>query len=227
MYSKFISVAFVLAATLASTSAVVYPRGDNDVTPTPPMMPTVTPTTTLTPTTTSPSSTTPKTSTTPSPTTTLTPTTTTKPPTTTPTPTPTTTVTPTVRPTGTGKPDGHPNKASAPSVPCDGAQPWQANLAYSAGAQVIFNNQLWTASQWSYNNNPESAAGAWTLNGACNQPISNKVDCTGIPAWNKSTAYPGASKVTFNGHLWISTQWTESNSPGDTSGTWKDLGACN
>ncbi|KAG1815143.1 uncharacterized protein BJ212DRAFT_258534 [Suillus subaureus] len=100
-------------------------------------------------------------------------------------------------------------------------------LISHAGAQVIFNNQLWTANQWSYNNNPESAAGAWTVNGFCSQPISNKVDCTAIPAWNQPTAYPGGSKVTFNGHLWISTQWTQSNKPGDTSGTWKDLGACN
>ncbi|KAG2352990.1 hypothetical protein BDR07DRAFT_1311679, partial [Suillus spraguei] len=52
-------------------------------------------------------------------------------------------------------------------------------------------------------------------------------DCTGVPAWNQFTAYSGGSKVIYNGHLWISTQWTESNKPGDASGTWKDLGACN
>ncbi|KAG2104393.1 uncharacterized protein F5147DRAFT_615201 [Suillus discolor] len=199
-----------------------------------------TPITSSTPTSSTPTTSSPTTSTTPPPSTTSShPTTTFTHPTTIPSsipitpttsPTPSTSVTPTSKPSETGKPSGQPSKAPSPSVPsqsCDGVQPWQVNLAYSAGTQVIFNNQLWTANQWSYNNNPESAAAAWTLNGICNQPISNKVDCTGIPGWNKSTAYNGGSKVTFNGQLWISTQWTESNSPGDASGTWKDLGACN
>ncbi|KAG0707922.1 hypothetical protein DFH29DRAFT_994552 [Suillus ampliporus] len=116
--------------------------------------------------------------------------------------------------------------STAAQVSCNGFQPWQVNLAYNGGSQVIFNNQLWTAKQWSYNNNPESSATEWTQNGVCNQPISNKVDCTGIPAWSQGTSYSGGAKVTFNGHLWISTQWTSSNKPGDTSGTWKHLGAC-
>ncbi|KAG0707920.1 hypothetical protein DFH29DRAFT_1065965 [Suillus ampliporus] len=139
-------------------------------------------------------------------------------------------ITETGKPSDTNKPDGKPGKptqSGANSVSCDSFQPWQVNLAYTGGSQVIFNNQLWTAKQWSYNNSPESAAAEWSLNGVCNQPISNKVDCTGIPAWNQSTAYSGGAKVTFNDHLWISTQWTSSNKPGDASGTWKDLGACN
>ncbi|KAG1900314.1 uncharacterized protein F5891DRAFT_1188630 [Suillus fuscotomentosus] len=245
MFSKFISVAFILAATLAPSSAVVFPRDPQAGT----LTPTITPTTMSTPTTTSLSSTTPTTSSKPvTPTTSTTPTST---PTTSITPPPSTTsshpttivtppatipssipITPTTSstPTTSVNPAAQPSKASSPSVlsvTCNGIQPWQVNLAYSAGAQVIFNNQLWTANQWSYNNNPQSAAAAWTLNGFCTQPISNKVDCTGIPGWVKSTAYNGGSKVTFNGQLWIATQWTESNSPGDASGTWKDLGVCN
>ncbi|OAX38474.1 hypothetical protein K503DRAFT_691493, partial [Rhizopogon vinicolor AM-OR11-026] len=51
-------------------------------------------------------------------------------------------------------------------------------------------------------------------------------NCAGVNPWNKSTAYPRGSQVTFNSHLWVSVQWTSSNSPGDTSGTWKDMGAC-
>lgn len=90
---------------------------------------------------------------------------------------------------------------------------------------MTFKNQLWTANQWNYNSNPDSAAGAWTLNGVCNPSVTPK-DCSKVVAWNKSTAYPGGSSVTYNGHLWTSTQWTSSNSPGDTSGTWKDMGAC-
>ncbi|KAG1741496.1 uncharacterized protein EDB91DRAFT_1336322 [Suillus paluster] len=116
--------------------------------------------------------------------------------------------------------------STAAQVSCDGFQPWQANLAYNGGSSVIFNNQLWTAKEWSYNNNPESSAAQWTQKGCCIQPISNKAVCTDIPTWGKGTNYSGGAKVTYNGHLWISTQSTQSNSPGDTSGTWKDLGAC-
>ncbi|KAG2340953.1 hypothetical protein BDR05DRAFT_966200 [Suillus weaverae] len=119
-----------------------------------------------------------------------------------------------------------PPPATAAQVSCNSFQFWQADLAYNGGSSVIFNNQLWTAKQWSYNNNPESSAAEWTQVGVCIQPISNKVDCTGIPAWSQGTGYSGGSKVTFNGHLWISTQWTQSNKPGDTSGTWRDLGVC-
>ncbi|KAH7886423.1 hypothetical protein F5I97DRAFT_1880278 [Phlebopus sp. FC_14] len=58
------------------------------------------------------------------------------------------------------------------------------------------------------------------------QLIDNKVDCTGVSAWQKSQAYPRGSKVVFNGYLWVAVQWTTSNTPGDTSATWKGLGVC-
>ncbi|KAG2058164.1 hypothetical protein BDR06DRAFT_994478 [Suillus hirtellus] len=240
MFSKFISVAFILAATLAPSSAVVFPRDPQANTLTPTITPTITPTTTslssTTPTTSSrpvtpTTSTTPTTSITPPPSTTSSHPTTivTSPPATIPSSIP---ITPATSPTPATSvnPSAQPSRVPSPSVlsvTCNGIQPWQVNLAYSAGAQVIFNNQLWTANQWNYNSNPQSAAAAWTLNGFCTQPISNKVDCTGIPGWVQSTAYNGGSKVTFNGQLWIATQWTQSNSPGDASGTWKDLGVCN
>ncbi|KAH7884941.1 hypothetical protein F5I97DRAFT_1810790 [Phlebopus sp. FC_14] len=98
---------------------------------------------------------------------------------------------------------------------------------YNAGDKVVFNNRLLTAKHWSFNSPPgSSSAEAWTDNGECTQPINNKVDCAGVPDWQKSQAYPAGSKVVFGGHLWVAVQWTTSNTPGDTSGTWKDLGVC-
>ncbi|KAH7885653.1 hypothetical protein F5I97DRAFT_1929056 [Phlebopus sp. FC_14] len=124
-----------------------------------------------------------------------------------------------------------PHSSTGPQAPnpgtvsCDGVQPWQSNLAYTAGDKVIFNGRLFTANQWSFNSQPGSSD-AWTDSGECAQPINNKVNCSGVPAWQKSQAYPAGSKVVFNGHLWVAVQWTTSNTPGDTSGTWKDLGVC-
>ncbi|KAG1729684.1 hypothetical protein EDB19DRAFT_1832295 [Suillus lakei] len=119
-----------------------------------------------------------------------------------------------------------PPPSTAAQVSCNGYQPWQANLAYNGSSSVIYNNQLWTAKQWSYNNGPESSAAEWTQVGCCIEPISNKANCTSIPYWTSGTAYSGGAKAIYNSHLWISTQWTQNNKPGDTSGTWKDLGAC-
>ncbi|KAG1769342.1 hypothetical protein EDD22DRAFT_163627 [Suillus occidentalis] len=225
MYSKFISVAFVLAATLAP-SAVALPRGNvvdarddpKIATVSPMITPTVTPTL-ATPTPTRTTSTTPTTSIATSP---ITPSSIVTPPALpSSTLTPSTTITPIPNPSETAKRQS----GSASTSTCNEVLPWQVNLAYSSGAQVTFKNQLWTANQWNYNSNPDSAAGAWTLNGVCNPSVTPK-DCSKVVAWNRGTAYPGGSSVTFNGHLWTSTQWTSSNSPGDTSGTWKDQGAC-
>ncbi|KAG1741446.1 uncharacterized protein EDB91DRAFT_329604 [Suillus paluster] len=128
-------------------------------------------------------------------------------------------------PTGAVPNDKH-LMARAP-VSCDGFQPWQPNVAYAVGAPpVISNNQLWTAKQWSWSKVPDTSADEWTLNGPCITPIKNNVDCTPYSAWSKDKQYSENSKVTFNDHLWISVQWSSTNSPGDASGMWKDLGHC-
>ena len=91
---------------------------------------------------------------------------------------------------------------------------------------MIFNNQLFTATQWTYDNSPPAHADQWSAGGTCAQPIINKVDCKGVSAWQSTVAYTAGNRVTFNGHLWVAVQWVQSNSPGDTSGSWQDLGAC-
>jgi chitinase len=53
--------------------------------------------------------------------------------------------------------------------------------------------------------------------------------CTGIAAWNSATIYATAgAKVTYSGHLFTNAWWTQNETPviGDTSGVWKDGGAC-
>lgn len=97
---------------------------------------------------------------------------------------------------------------------------------YQGNSSVIFNSQLWTSKQWSYNNNPESSAAEWTQVGCCIEPITNKAVCATIPAWSQTTQYYGGVKVIYKQHLWIATQTTQSNPPGDASGTWLGLGEC-
>ena len=128
------------------------------------------------------------------------------------------------------------------TVSCNGVQPWQASLAvgisvapqnrrslpcqYTAGNQVIYNSQLYKALQWTYDNAPPTHPDQWANSGTCSQPISNKVSCAGVSAWQGNVAYTTGKKVTFNGQLWSAVQWTEGNTPGDYSGTWQDLGVC-
>ncbi|ORY04643.1 glycoside hydrolase [Basidiobolus meristosporus CBS 931.73] len=51
--------------------------------------------------------------------------------------------------------------------------------------------------------------------------------CSGVAAWSSSTAYNGAQKVTYNGHLWQAKWWTQNDTPGSNSqNVWTDLGTC-
>ena len=51
--------------------------------------------------------------------------------------------------------------------------------------------------------------------------------CSGIAAWNSTTAYTGGSQVTFNGELWQAKWWTQGDTPGGPAGVWTLLGSCN
>ncbi|KAG8216564.1 hypothetical protein J3R82DRAFT_6745 [Butyriboletus roseoflavus] len=55
-----------------------------------------------------------------------------------------------------------PVTTSAPGAAnCNGIQKWQASFAYTAGDQVIFNGQLFTARQWTYDNAPNAHPDQW------------------------------------------------------------------
>ncbi|KAN0078083.1 carbohydrate-binding module family 5 protein [Tylopilus felleus] len=70
--------------------------------------------------------------------------------------------------------------------------------------------------------------------------------CAGVSAWSSADAYPGGSKVTYNGDLWTAAQWNQNEVPGGkpfcllpstaqdmtmspptgSSGAWTKDGAC-
>ncbi|GAB6899457.1 hypothetical protein JCM9957A_25470 [Kineosporia succinea] len=51
--------------------------------------------------------------------------------------------------------------------------------------------------------------------------------CTGLQAWNKTTAYTGGTKVSYNGHAWSAKWWTYGDTPGQNAqDVWVDGGAC-
>ena len=47
------------------------------------------------------------------------------------------------------------------------AAAWSSSSSYSSGAEVSYNGDNWTANQWSYDEVPGGASGAWTSDGAC------------------------------------------------------------
>jgi chitinase len=50
--------------------------------------------------------------------------------------------------------------------------------------------------------------------------------CSGVAAWNSTTAYVGGNKVTYNNQLWQAKWWTENDVPGGAAGVWTLLGSC-
>ncbi|GLY27396.1 glycosyl hydrolase family 18 protein [Kineosporia sp. NBRC 101731] len=51
--------------------------------------------------------------------------------------------------------------------------------------------------------------------------------CTGLAAWNKTTAYTGGTKVKYNNHSWAAKWWTYGDTPGaNAQDVWVDGGAC-
>jgi hypothetical protein len=47
------------------------------------------------------------------------------------------------------------------------AAAWNDATAYTAGNEVSYNGQNWTANQWNYNEVPGGASGAWNSDGSC------------------------------------------------------------
>ncbi|TFK50009.1 glycoside hydrolase family 18 protein [Heliocybe sulcata] len=81
-----------------------------------------------------------------------------------------TTTAPTTAPTSTTPTSTHTSTTStSTSSPgsCGSVSAWVANVAYTQGNQVLYNGDLWTATQWNYAETPGGSSGAWTDNGAC------------------------------------------------------------
>ncbi|GIH20359.1 carbohydrate-binding protein [Rugosimonospora africana] len=128
-------------------------------------------------------------------------------------------------PPTTGGPTTPPGSCSAPV--------WSAGTAYNGGAVVSYNGHTWTAKWWTQGDIPgNNSQGVWTDNGACTGgggPTTPPAggSCTGLTAWNSSTAYTGGAVVSYNGHKWTAKWWTQGDIPGNNSqGVWTDNGAC-
>jgi chitinase len=57
-------------------------------------------------------------------------------------------------------------------------------------------------------------------------PTTGTGSCAGVAAWSATTAYTGASKVTYNGALWQAQWWSYNDVPGGSSGVWIKLANC-
>ncbi|KAF9014997.1 class III chitinase [Cyathus striatus] len=56
---------------------------------------------------------------------------------------------------------------ATPGGNCAGVATWSNSVAYTGGAQVIYNGHLWMALWWTQADTPGGAAGVWTDNGPC------------------------------------------------------------
>ena len=142
---------------------------------------------------------------------------------------PTTPTTPTTAP---------PTTTTAPPTTQGGsctAAAWNAATAYNGNAVVSYNGHQWTAQWWTQNETPGSAS-VWKDNGACggSTPTTTTAppttttpggSCTAA-AWNASTVYTNGNVVSYNGHKWTAQWWTQNETPGGSSGVWKDSGTC-
>ncbi|KAF9073813.1 glycoside hydrolase family 18 protein [Rhodocollybia butyracea] len=71
---------------------------------------------------------------------------------------------------------------------------------------------------------PTSSSHTSTSTSASASPTSG--NCAGVAAWSNLVAYPGGSKVTFNGDLWTSLFFSEDSAPGGAAQVWVDDGPC-
>jgi chitinase len=138
----------------------------------------------------------------------------------------------TVKFAGATPPQGPPPTDSpSPAKPgsCT-APPWNSTTAYTGGKQVSANGHMWTAKWWTQGDTPgNNSQGVWTDNGPCSGAPSNPTEpgtCT-LPPWNRTTAYNGGTRVSFNRHAWTAKWWTQDDIPGSKSqGVWTDNGPC-
>ncbi len=134
---------------------------------------------------------------------------------------------PTTNPTTPGtSPSVTPTTGGTCSAPA-----WNSGTAYNGGAQVSYGGHSWTAKWWTQGDIPgNNSQGVWTDNGACTGTGGGGggggTTCSGLSAWNASTAYVGGNSVTYGGHKWTAKWWTQGDTPGGQANVWTDNGSC-
>ncbi|KAM5540815.1 hypothetical protein V8D89_005459 [Ganoderma adspersum] len=58
------------------------------------------------------------------------------------------------------------------------------------------------------------------------KPTYGSSKCMGVAAWNANTEYKPKATVTYNGHLWTTSEFSHNDIPGNYAGVWTDKGKC-
>jgi len=56
--------------------------------------------------------------------------------------------------------------------------------------------------------------------------VAAAADCSGVSAWDSSTAYSGGDQVTYDGQLWTAEWWTQGTQPAESENVWTLEGDC-
>jgi chitinase len=148
------------------------------------------------------------------------------------------------------------SSGSGPGGNCTGLAAWNAATAYNGGAQVVYNDSLYSAKWWTQGNQPDISTGdgqPWQLVSACSigtqPPPSDSTssgngsgngsgtdstgsgssgNCSGIPTYQSYPAvYNQGDEVVYNGVLYQSTSNSLYNvTPGTANWWWTPLGTC-
>ncbi|KAG0223538.1 Chitinase 1 [Actinomortierella wolfii] len=113
------------------------------------------------------------------------------------------------------------------------APAWNAATAYNGGAVVSYNGRKYTAKWWTQGDVPTAPGSPWADNGPCSgsgptptaTPTPTPGGCSGVSAWNSSTAYSGGAKVSYEGYVYTAQWWTQGDTPG-TNPVWVRGAAC-
>ncbi|AGN00771.1 glycoside hydrolase family protein [Salinarchaeum sp. Harcht-Bsk1] len=119
--------------------------------------------------------------------------------------------------------------ATASAADCSGVSEWDSTTAYNGGDQVTHDGDLFTAEWWTKGEEPDGSKSVWTNEGACDGSGGgggSETDCSGVSAWDSSTAYNGGDQVTHDGQLWTAEWWTQGTEPAESEAVWTLEGAC-
>ena len=126
--------------------------------------------------------------------------------------------------------------ATASAADCSGIPEWDSSTAYNGGDQVTYEGDLFTAEWWTQGSEPDGSKSVWTNEGPCDGGgggggggggDGDQADCSGVAAYDASTAYSGGDTVTYENSLWKAEWWTQGTAPAESENVWTLLGACN
>jgi chitinase len=115
---------------------------------------------------------------------------------------------------------------TAPPGTCT-APAWNSATAYTGGQLASYQGHTWRAQWWTQGETPGTTQ-VWVDQGSCTgattTPPTGSCSAT---AWSATTAYVGASVVSYGGHTWTAKWWTQGDIPGNNAqAVWTDNGAC-